>query len=43
MAYEVIDKVPSVDPNIKGDDPTNLKGKLEFKNVKFVYPSRPDL
>ncbi len=43
MAFDVIDRIPQ----IKQDDPTaqkigEIKGKIEFKNVSFYYPSRPD-
>lgn len=43
MAFDVIDRVPL----IKQDDPNarilgEIKGKIEFKNVSFYYPSRPD-
>lgn len=43
MAFDVIDREPAIkqdDPNAKklGD----VKGEIEFKNVSFYYPSRPD-
>jgi ATP-binding cassette subfamily B (MDR/TAP) protein 1 len=43
MAYDIIDR----EPQIKQDDPnaqhvTDLKGEIEFKDVSFYYPSRPD-
>lgn len=55
MAYDVIDHVPDVNPDAKtykhnGSElpimsvkKDNLEGKIEFKNVKFNYPSREDL
>lgn len=44
MAYDVIDFVPKVDPNKKGIpvDKDHLKGAIEFSNVNFSYPSRPE-
>ena len=42
LAFDIIDK----EPNIKQDDEAgksiDLKGKIEFKNVDFFYPTRPD-
>lgn len=40
--FEFIDR----DPVIKNDGTVNnlqLAGKIEFKNVKFSYPQRPDV
>ena len=43
MAFDIIDRKPAIDQ----DDPkvkklSDLKGEIEFKNVDFYYPSRPD-
>ena len=43
IAYDVIDRVPK----ILLDDPASEKvgdilGKIEFKNVTFRYPTRPE-
>lgn len=43
LAVNVIDQVPTVDPNKTGGKVlTNneLKGQIEFKNVCFTYPTR---
>lgn len=43
MAYDIIDRVPQIlqdDPNAKVLQ--NIKGQIEFKDVTFYYPSRPD-
>lgn len=34
--------VPEIPAN-EGDDAGRLKGVIEFKNVTFKYPSRPDV
>jgi len=47
LAFEVIDHKPIVD----GDDPnvrkiksaSEISGRIEFKNVDFIYPTRKDL
>lgn len=40
-AFDVIDKVPAVDPNQKGKIVTRdqMKGEYQFTNVNFSYPS----
>ncbi|KAF9623243.1 hypothetical protein IFM89_000732 [Coptis chinensis] len=40
---EVLRRVPEIDTdNLEGDVMQSVSGEVEFKNVKFVYPSRPD-
>ncbi|XP_043921481.1 ATP-dependent translocase ABCB1-like [Protopterus annectens] len=42
--YEIIDSKPSIDSfSEEGYKPDNIKGTVEFKNVHFNYPSRPDV
>jgi len=42
--FEVIDREPEIDSlNEKGKVAEENTGKIEFKNVSFSYPSRPDL
>jgi ATP-binding cassette subfamily B (MDR/TAP) protein 1 len=43
MAFEVIDRVPKINQDEKGTEILDkLEGDIEFKNVTFYYPSRPD-
>ena len=39
--FEYIDRKPELKPDGKLA-PDTLKGKLEFRNVSFAYPSRPN-
>eukprot|EP01053_Blabericola_migrator_P000143 Blabericola_migrator_1__142@NODE_1037_length_5638_cov_10_655717_g714_i0_p1_GENE_NODE_1037_length_5638_cov_10_655717_g714_i0NODE_1037_length_5638_cov_10_655717_g714_i0_p1_ORF_typecomplete_len1412_score372_57ABC_membrane/PF00664_23/2_6e42ABC_membrane/PF00664_23/1_3e49ABC_tran/PF00005_27/2_9e40ABC_tran/PF00005_27/8_8e36AAA_21/PF13304_6/6_7e06AAA_21/PF13304_6/5e06SMC_N/PF02463_19/18SMC_N/PF02463_19/2_2e05SMC_N/PF02463_19/51SMC_N/PF02463_19/9_6e05TniB/PF05621_11/0_0034TniB/PF05621_11/0_21TniB/PF05621 len=40
---EIINRVSIINPEIEGGETrTELKGRVEFKNVRFCYPSRPD-
>ncbi|OVA09128.1 ABC transporter [Macleaya cordata] len=40
---EVIKRVPRIDSdNMKGEILQSISGTVEFKNVKFAYPSRPE-
>lgn len=42
-AFDVIERTPTIpldDP--KATKVSELKGRIEFKNVSFTYPSRPD-
>lgn len=45
MAYNVIENVPDVDPDAPGKcfERKAMKGKIEFRNVNFSYPTRPEL
>lgn len=45
LAFEVIDHKPEVDPNVPGKKITKeeLKGRFEFKDVSFTYPTRKEL
>lgn len=45
LAYDTIDTKPAVDPNAPGKklEREKMKGQIEFKNVNFRYPTRPDL
>ncbi|KFK33736.1 hypothetical protein AALP_AA5G052900 [Arabis alpina] len=40
---KVIKRVPAIDSNnLEGQILEKVRGEVEFKNVKFVYPSRPE-
>ncbi|KAI8351787.1 P-loop containing nucleoside triphosphate hydrolase protein [Choanephora cucurbitarum] len=42
--YSTIDRVPPIDVDQKGGlAPEKVLGEIEFKNVKFSYPTRPDI
>ncbi|CAO3600582.1 unnamed protein product [Absidia cylindrospora] len=40
--FEIIDRQPTIDPDLEGVEPTNVDGDVKFENVGFVYPSRPN-
>ncbi|CAG8845984.1 3533_t:CDS:2, partial [Gigaspora margarita] len=41
--FETIDRVPSIDiASDTGDKPKNVAGHIQFKNINFIYPTRPD-
>jgi ABC-type bacteriocin/lantibiotic exporter with double-glycine peptidase domain len=42
FAFEVIDRVPPIILDDKKADHHNLEGQIEFKNIDFIYPTRPD-
>ncbi|GLU01998.1 hypothetical protein SLE2022_192710 [Rubroshorea leprosula] len=40
---EVLKRVPKIDSeNMQGEILENVSGKVEFRNVEFAYPSRPE-
>ncbi|KAL5112910.1 ATP-dependent translocase ABCB1 [Taenia crassiceps] len=41
--YAIIDRVPPIDIDTLGETIPDFQGKIEFKNVNFCYPSRPDV
>ncbi|GAB2286736.1 ABC transporter B member 20 [Dionaea muscipula] len=42
--FEIIDRVPKIDPDDSSAlKPPNVYGSLEFKNVDFCYPTRPEV
>lgn len=43
--YEAIDRVPAIDSANEdvGEKPESCEGNIEFNNVKFTYPSRPNV
>jgi len=41
--FEILDRTPSIDTlSTEGTKLDKVTGNIEFKNVKFVYPTRPD-
>ncbi len=42
--FHVIDRTPVIDSSSdRGKRPKSMTGKVEFRNVTFQYPSRPDV
>ncbi|KAJ3676517.1 hypothetical protein LUZ60_003929 [Juncus effusus] len=42
--FEIIDRTPKIDPDDSaGLKPPNVYGRIEFKNVDFHYPTRPEI
>ena len=42
--FHTIDRVPTIDPyDESGTKLVDVKGKIELKRIKFIYPARPEL
>ncbi|WKY07556.1 hypothetical protein Q1695_007208 [Nippostrongylus brasiliensis] len=42
--YQIIDREPEIDAySTEGEKPKDLKGKISVSNLKFTYPTRPDV
>ena len=41
--FELIDRRPEIDHHSGSEKPDKLDGVVEFKNVSFAYPTRPDV
>ena len=42
MAFDIIDRKPQIHSDQGGIEVKNITGDIEFKNVQFYYPTRPD-
>ncbi len=42
LAFDIIDRQPQIDQDKPGKSTKDLKGEIEFKDISFFYPSRPD-
>lgn len=43
--YSVIERQPEIDSELEGIEPAvgSINGDIDFKNVKFAYPARPEI
>jgi ABC-type multidrug transport system fused ATPase/permease subunit len=42
--YSIIEQHPNIDSSSDtGEKPALIYGKIQFQNVSFTYPSRPDI
>ncbi|CAO3626776.1 unnamed protein product [Mucor hiemalis] len=43
--YSVIERQPEIDSDLEGIEPAvgSINGDIDFKNVKFAYPARPEI
>lgn len=42
--FQIIERVPEIDPyDTTGRTLPNVRGKIEFRDVTFAYPSRPTI
>lgn len=41
--FELIDRQPLIDPDQEGAEPESVQGDVEFKDIRFAYPARPNV
>jgi ABC-type multidrug transport system fused ATPase/permease subunit len=41
--FELIDRKPLIDPDQEGAEPESVTGDVEFEDIRFAYPARPDV
>ena len=43
-SFEILDRQTNIDPELEGIEPSNksIQGDVQFKNIKFAYPARPN-
>jgi len=42
LAFDVINRKPTIDQDKNSGSTTKIEGVIEFKGVDFFYPTRPD-
>lgn len=42
LAFDTIERIPQINQDANQNKKHNIKGRIEFKNVDFYYPSRPE-
>ncbi|KAI8086529.1 P-loop containing nucleoside triphosphate hydrolase protein [Halteromyces radiatus] len=41
--FEVMDRVPKIDPELEGIEPETINGNIDFESISFCYPARPNV
>jgi ABC-type multidrug transport system fused ATPase/permease subunit len=41
--FDLIDRVPRINPDLEGAEPEKIEGDVELKDIRFAYPARPDV
>ncbi|KAI8643420.1 P-loop containing nucleoside triphosphate hydrolase protein [Parasitella parasitica] len=43
-SFEILDRRTHIDPELEGIEPVSqsVRGNVEFRNIEFAYPARPD-
>jgi ABC-type multidrug transport system fused ATPase/permease subunit len=41
--FDLIDRIPRINPDLEGAEPGTIQGDVELKDIRFAYPTRPDV
>ncbi|KAI8081656.1 P-loop containing nucleoside triphosphate hydrolase protein [Halteromyces radiatus] len=41
--FEVLFRKPAIDPDLEGNEPKTVDGQVDFSNIAFRYPARPQV
>ncbi|KAI8071539.1 p-glycoprotein [Gongronella butleri] len=41
--FDILEREPKIDPDVEGIEPESVDGNIDFEDIVFSYPARPDI